>query len=89
MTTTAPPAKPRVTDERVKLRVLLKNKRMCCVCHSPEKGIQLHHIDGNPSETSDANLAVLCLPHPTPDGKAYVYGYRRMLSDLYVVDGLK
>ena len=26
---------------------------------------------------------------PTPDGKAYVYGYRRMLSDLYVVDGLK
>jgi Tol biopolymer transport system component len=26
---------------------------------------------------------------PTPDGKSYVYGYRRMLSDLYVVDGLK
>ena len=26
---------------------------------------------------------------PTPDGKYYVYGYRRMLSDLYVVDGLK
>jgi hypothetical protein len=26
---------------------------------------------------------------PTPDGKAYVYGYRRMLSDLYLVDGLK
>ncbi|MBV9339433.1 MAG: hypothetical protein JO159_00920, partial [Acidobacteria bacterium] len=25
---------------------------------------------------------------PAPDGKAYVYGYRRMLSDLYVVDGL-
>jgi len=23
------------------------------------------------------------------DGKAYVYGYRRMLSDLYLVDGLK
>ena len=23
------------------------------------------------------------------DGKSYVYGYRRMLSDLYVVDGLK
>ena len=26
---------------------------------------------------------------PTPDGKTYVYGYRRMLSDLYIVDGLK
>jgi len=26
---------------------------------------------------------------PTPDGKAYVYGYRRLLSDLYLVDGLQ
>ncbi len=26
---------------------------------------------------------------PTPDGKAYVYGYRRLLSDLYLVEGLK
>jgi eukaryotic-like serine/threonine-protein kinase len=25
----------------------------------------------------------------TPDGKAYVYGYRRVLSDLYVVAGLR
>ncbi len=25
----------------------------------------------------------------TPDAKAYVYGYIRTLSDLYVVDGLK
>jgi len=26
---------------------------------------------------------------PTADGKSYVYGYRRLLSDLYLVDGLK
>ena len=26
---------------------------------------------------------------PTPDGKTYVYGYRRLLSDLYLVEGLK
>jgi hypothetical protein len=25
----------------------------------------------------------------TPDGKAYVYGYIRTLSDLYQVEGLK
>ncbi len=25
----------------------------------------------------------------TPDGKSYVYGYRRILSDLYLVEGLK
>ena len=26
---------------------------------------------------------------PAPDGKAYAYGYRRLLSDLYLVEGLK
>jgi eukaryotic-like serine/threonine-protein kinase len=26
---------------------------------------------------------------PTPGGKAYAYGYRRLLSDLYLVEGLK
>jgi eukaryotic-like serine/threonine-protein kinase len=26
---------------------------------------------------------------PTPDGKSYVYGYRRLLSDLYLVEGLR
>jgi eukaryotic-like serine/threonine-protein kinase len=26
---------------------------------------------------------------PTPDGKSYVYGYRRLLSDLYLVEGLE
>jgi Tol biopolymer transport system component len=26
---------------------------------------------------------------PTPDGRTYVYGYRRLLSDLYLVEGLK
>ena len=25
----------------------------------------------------------------TPDGRAYVYGYRRTLSDLYAVSGLR
>jgi hypothetical protein len=26
---------------------------------------------------------------PTPSGEAYVYGYSRTLSDMYVVEGLK
>lgn len=26
--------------------------------------------------------------HITPDGKSYAYGYRRLLSDLYIVTGL-
>lgn len=55
--------RPCVTDERLKLRVLMKNKRACCICHAPEKPVQLHHIDGDRSHTVEANLAVLCLAH--------------------------
>lgn len=54
---------PRVRDDQVKLRVLLKNKRTCCVCHVSERAVQLHHIDGDNSNTVDANLAVLCRTH--------------------------
>jgi hypothetical protein len=60
---TKPAAKPRVQDERVKVLVLLKNKRACCVCHAPEKAIQLHHIDGDHGNTVEKNLSVLCLTH--------------------------
>jgi len=54
---------PRPTNERIKLLVLLKNKRACCVCHASDKAIQLHHISGNPALTVEENLAVLCLTH--------------------------
>jgi len=26
---------------------------------------------------------------PTPDGKSYVYGYKRYFSDLFIAEGLK
>lgn len=50
-------------DTTVELRVLLKNKRACCVCHSSDRPIHLHHIDGNRDRTTEDNLAVLCLTH--------------------------
>jgi hypothetical protein len=53
----------RVRNRQVELKVLLKNRRTCCVCHEPDKAIQLHHIDGNPTHTVEANLAALCLTH--------------------------
>lgn len=43
-------------------------------------------------EVSPANptgLLQVLPPHITPDGRAYAYTYFRMLSDLYLVDGLK
>jgi len=40
-----------------------------------------------PSDPAGVNIILPVLV--TPDGKSYVYGYRRILSDLYLVEGLK
>lgn len=53
----------RVNNQQVTLKVLLKNKRTCCVCHAPDRAVQVHHIDGNSANTVQNNLAVLCLSH--------------------------
>src|SRR5260370_38466203 len=42
-------------------RVLFKADRTCCVCRTAGKPVQLHHIDEDPSNTVERNLAVLCL----------------------------
>ena len=38
---------------------------------------------------ADAAGVSSLIPLPTPDGSAYAYTFTRMLSDLYIVDGLK
>jgi len=40
-----------------------------------------------PSDTAGVDL--IFPMWVTPDGRGYVYGYRRILSDLYLVEGLK
>jgi hypothetical protein len=42
-------------------RLLAKNGRMCCVCKADGVGLEIHHIDGDHSNTVDENLAVLCV----------------------------
>ena len=41
--------------------VLKQHNRTCCVCRIPNKDVQIHHIDENPSNNEIKNLAVLCL----------------------------
>jgi len=43
--------------------VLFSNDHTCCICQTPGKHVQLHHINGDPKDHSSANLAVLCLDH--------------------------
>lgn len=38
-----------------------KSLGVCCVCKERGLGINLHHIDGNPFNNSEDNIAVLCL----------------------------
>jgi len=38
-----------------------RNAGVCCVCKQRWIGVQLHHIDGDHSNTIDENLAVLCV----------------------------
>ena len=42
-------------------RLLNANAHHCCVCKRRRIGFNFHHIDGNPSNTVDENLAVLCV----------------------------
>ncbi|WP_066498998.1 HNH endonuclease signature motif containing protein [Abyssisolibacter fermentans] len=42
-------------------RVLFFADRTCCVCRTPGKPVQIHHIDENPENNDIKNLSVLCL----------------------------
>ena len=44
-----------------KERLFAQNASMCCVCKAFNIGLELHHIDGDRSNTVDSNLAVLCV----------------------------
>ena len=45
----------------VAAEVLYRNDHTCCICNVPRKHVQIHHINGDPSNNSPANLAVVCL----------------------------
>ena len=48
-------------NEKQRTDILIANRHACCVCGDP--GVQIHHINGDPSDNVHENLAVLCLPH--------------------------
>ena len=54
----------------------------CCICNEREKGIQIHHIDGDPQNHNVKNLAVLCLEcHNKTQQKG---GFTRSYDQSYV-----
>lgn len=51
------------TPKEIEAQVLAANRHLCCICHEEGRGVQIHHIDGDPSNYDPENLCVLCLPH--------------------------
>ncbi len=47
--------------ERVAAKVLFLSDRTCCVCRTPRRPVQIHHLDEDPSNCVEENLVVLCL----------------------------
>lgn len=45
----------------VAARVLFASDYACCVCRDPGRSVQIHHIDDDPGNNTEANLSVLCL----------------------------
>jgi hypothetical protein len=46
---------------RIESVVLFDNDHTCCVCRQHGKDVQIHHIDGDITNTKASNLAVLCM----------------------------
>ena len=44
----------------IEAKVMFNHDRTCCVCNEKMLRIEIHHIDENPSNNSEDNLAVLC-----------------------------
>lgn len=43
--------------------VLFKANHTCSICNDPNIGVQIAHIDDNPSNNDETNLIVLCVNH--------------------------
>ena len=50
----------RIPDD-ISALVLFESDHTCCKCNSAGRPVQIHHIDEDPSNNEQGNLAVLCL----------------------------
>lgn len=53
---------PRIPiPDELAAQVMFASDRTCCVCRMEKLKVQIHHIDGDPSNNVFDNLAVICL----------------------------
>jgi len=56
-----------------KEKLLSMNAGVCCVCKIRGLGVNFHHIDGNPSNNTLENIAVLCVKEHDAHHRPQVY----------------
>jgi hypothetical protein len=47
--------------QSLRRKIVTGSAAVCCVCKTRGVGVNLHHIDGDPSNNDPANLAVICV----------------------------
>ena len=52
--------RPKISQD-VADELMYRNRHTCCLCHTPRKHVQIHHVDGDSANNTFANLAVLSL----------------------------
>jgi len=67
----------------VAAKVLFLSDQTCCKCREHGKSVQLHHIDGDRSNSVESNLAVLCLQ--CHDETEITGGFGRKLNQPLVI----
>ena len=60
--------------------LLEKNLDVCCVCKERGIGINFHHIDGNPENNNESNIAVLCVQEHDQYHRARAYDKTKHLE---------
>ena len=61
--------------EEIKVEVIARSNNRCCICQIPF--VQLHHIDGDPSNNSLDNIAPLC-----PNCHSQAHSNNRLTANL-------
>jgi hypothetical protein len=64
--------------------VLFAHDRTCCICRIRGRHIQIHHIDENPTNHEEKNLAVLCMDCHTETQLSGGFGRKLSSSEVRI-----
>ncbi len=61
-------------------KIRIKNLAVCCVCKERGIGTNFHHIDGNPTNNDEENIALLCVQEHDQHHRPHAYDKTKHLE---------